>query len=72
MIKTFTQDDLIRFLYNECEEAESREIKKALICDSELLEIFKELSAVKHQVEQARFEPSDETVQKIMEYARKR
>ncbi len=72
MIKTFTQDDLIRFLYNECPEVEKREIKKALLCDTELLEAYKKLNALKLQIENARIEPSDKTVQNILDYARQR
>jgi len=72
MIKTFTQDDLIRFIYNECPEAEKREINKALLCDTELLELYKQLNAVKQQIDSAAFEPSDKTVQKILDYARQR
>ena len=72
MIKTFTQDDLIRFIYNECPETERREINKALLCDVELLELYKQLSAVKNQIDRAAFEPSDKTVQKILAYSKQR
>jgi hypothetical protein len=70
MIKTFTQDDLIRFIYNECPETEKREISKALLCDTELLELYKQLTAVKQQVDRATFEPSDKTVQSILAYSK--
>ena len=36
MTQTFTQDDLIRYIYHETTEKETREIDRALICDSEL------------------------------------
>jgi len=72
MIKTFTQDDVVRYLYNETSELEGKEIAKALICDAELQEMFKKLSILKAQLERGMVNPSDKTVDKIMDYARKR
>jgi hypothetical protein len=70
MIKTFTQNDLIRFLYHETTEQEEREINKALICDSELQEQYKELIATKNQLDVARLEPSAMVVENILNYSR--
>jgi hypothetical protein len=70
MIKTFTQNDLIRFLYHETSEQEEREINKALICDSELQEQYKELIATKNQLDVARLEPSAIVVENILNYSR--
>lgn len=46
MIKTFTQNDLIRFIYNETSAQESVEIQKALLCDDKLHEEHKQLSSM--------------------------
>lgn len=70
MIKTFTQNDLIRFLYHETSVQEEREINKALICDSELQEQYKELIATKNQLDMARLEPSAIVVENILNYSR--
>jgi hypothetical protein len=70
MIKTFTQNDLIRFLYHETSEKETKEINKALLCDSELQAQYKELNAVRHELDSARLEPSAASVQNILHYAR--
>ncbi len=70
MIKTFTQNDLIRFLYHETSEKETKEINKALLCDSELQAQYKELNFVRHELDSARLEPSSESVQNILHYAR--
>ena len=43
MIKTFTQTDLMRYLYQETTEEESREIDRALLCDGELKALYNEL-----------------------------
>jgi hypothetical protein len=69
MIKTFTQNDLIRFLYHETSEHETREINKALLCDSELQAQYKELNAMRRELDSARLEPSANSVQNILQYA---
>jgi hypothetical protein len=70
MIKTFTQIDLIRFLYHETSEEETKEINKALLCDSELQTQYKELNATRKELDAARLEPSSEVVENILNYAR--
>ena len=70
MTQTFTQDDLIRYLYHETTEKENREIDKALICDSELQAQYKELVAMKKQLDVIRMEPSERCVSGILNYAR--
>ena len=70
MIKTFTQNDLIRYIYHETSEEETKEIDKALICDSELQLQFKELMAVKRQMDDSTMQPSATVVANILNYAR--
>ena len=70
MTKTFTQNDLIRYIYHETTEKETKEINKALICDSELQEQYKELMATKVQLDHSRLQPKAATIQNILGYAR--
>ena len=70
MTKTFTQNDLIRYLYHETSATETTEINKALICDSELQEQFKELTATKSQLDTVRLQPSPASIGNILSYAR--
>lgn len=70
MTKTFTQNDLIRFIYRETSEEETREINKALLCDSDLQAQYKELNATYKQLNQAKLEPSATSIQNILNYAR--
>lgn len=70
MIKTFTQNDLIRYIYHETTETEEREINKALICDSELQMQYKELVATKLKLDESSLEPSAGVVSNILHYAR--
>ena len=46
MTKTFTQNDLIRYIYDETSNAESSEIQQALLCNGSLPEEYKSLSGV--------------------------
>ena len=46
MTKTFTQNDLIRYIYDETSNAESSEIQQALLCSGSLQEEYKSLSGV--------------------------
>lgn len=70
MIKTFTQNDLIRYLYHETTEKEEQEINKALLSDSELREIYTSMSAIKKEMDGAQLKPSPTTVLNILSYAR--
>lgn len=70
MIKTFTENDLMRYLYKETSEKENSEISKALISDSELRAQYQDLLAVKKQLDGVQLEPSSSTVLNILSHAR--
>jgi hypothetical protein len=70
MIQTFTQTDLIRFLYHETSEEENRKINRALILDSELKTLYNELSSMKKDMDDAQVEPSASTVLNILSYSK--
>lgn len=70
MTKTFTQDDVIRYIYEETSEEENREIEQALICDSDLQEVYKELGAVKKHLDQNLKQPSESVIRNIMNYSK--
>lgn len=70
MIKTFTQTDLIRYLYRETTEEEEREINKALLCDSELMALCDELRATLREMNDVKLEPSATTVLSILTHSR--
>ena len=70
MIKTFTQTDLIRYLYRETTEEETKEIDKALICDNELMALYKDLCSIVKSMDDVQLEPSNLTVLNILSYSR--
>lgn len=70
MIKTFTQTDLIRYLYRETTEEEEKEIDKALTRDAELMASYHELRALIQELDKAELEPSSSAVLNILSYSR--
>ena len=72
MIKTFTQNDVVRYLYNETTAKEKIEITQAMLCDAELQASYNELCVVKNQLEHGLKEPSEKVVNSIIDYSRKR
>lgn len=61
---------MIRYLYHETTEKETREIDKALICDSDLQALYNELYVMKKNMDAAQLEPSSSTVLNILSYSR--
>jgi hypothetical protein len=69
MTKTFTQNDLIRFIYHETTEEEALEISRVLSFDRELQLHYRELLLAKDQIDKAQLEPSPAVVENILRYA---
>ena len=70
MIKTFTQDDLIRFLYHETSEEENVELGRALKQDAELALQYKELQGTIKRLDDSMAEPSAASIDAILKYSK--
>ncbi len=70
MIKTFTHNDVIRYIYNETSVEESKALAHALLTDEVLMEIYKELSALTENLDSAMLEPSQKSVDTILNYSK--
>ncbi len=70
MIKLFTQNDLIKFLYHETSEEETKEINKALMCDAELQVMYNDLKASIEELDHDQMEPSSSSILNILAYSR--
>ncbi len=70
MTKTFTQNDVIRYVYEETSEQETKEIKKALLCDAKLEEMYKEIVSMKADLNKATKSPSDRVIGNILNYSK--
>lgn len=70
MIKTFTENDLVRFLYQETSDQERQEICNALLCDADLRVKLQEMQQVKLELDAAALEPSPAAILNILSYAK--
>jgi hypothetical protein len=70
MIKTFTHDDVIKFVYDELDEEESTEFTQAILCDSELENLYKEVVTMKRQLDASVKMPSENVIERIKSYSK--
>ncbi|MCW3089077.1 MAG: hypothetical protein JWP81_146 [Ferruginibacter sp.] len=66
---SFTQEDLIQYLYNETSQEKSAALKAALETDWILREEFEVISAAMSGLEKLTFSPRNVAVEYILNYA---
>jgi RecB family exonuclease len=69
MIKTFTPDDLLRYLYEDTSVEESKEIEIALLTDERLQEEWEQLQNDFELLDNLLLEPSGAVTDRIMHWA---
>jgi len=67
----FTPEDLLLYLYKETSPTQTAEIKAALESDWSLREKFEVLTSAQQRLEALKMSPSQQTINKIMDYAEK-
>jgi hypothetical protein len=70
MTKTFTQNDIIRYLYNETNQKETQSLREQLLIDEELREHYAALSQIVHNVAGIHLEPSQSSLAKVLDYSK--
>jgi hypothetical protein len=70
MIKTFTQDDLVLYVYDELPYEAKARLEQALMHDHELAVQCSELLLAKLDLDQAWYSPSPKVVNNILTYSR--
>ena len=70
MTKTFTQDDLVRFIYEDTTKEERIQLQNALVCDAELLECYKRLLEIKNDLDQGLVSPPKSVIDAAFSYSR--
>ncbi|HNV98488.1 MAG TPA: hypothetical protein PKL06_03895 [Chitinophagales bacterium] len=70
MIKTVTQDNLVRFIYGEISAEEASLIQEALTSDLELKELYDQLVESKAELDKIRLQPSQKVIDNILNYSR--
>ena len=71
MIK-ISPEELVRYLYNETSEQKTAMIKAALQTDWNLRDTYEKLLISHKNLNEIKFSPRTETVNKILEYASKK
>ena len=69
MTRTYTQDDVIRYIYRETTEEENLAIRNALLFDQELMGFYKEIKSIVSELNNIEVEPSAKSVKAIADYA---
>ena len=70
MTKTFTPNDVLRYLYKETDAVESAELEQALVVRGELLDQYAQLTSIKEQLDKVQLSPSQRTINKILDYSK--
>lgn len=66
---TFTETDIIRLIYGECSPAEEKAIREELRRNPGLHSYYLRMAETKRELDQLEIEPSDTSVNIIMEYS---
>lgn len=70
MIQTFTQHDVIRYVYQETTEVEDLLIQDGFVHDSEMLEFYLDMLDVKAGLDKSYRQPSEHSIDNILAYSR--
>ncbi len=69
-MKTFTQDDVVKYIYDSTPENEKSAFENAMICDTQLLDLFYELRSVKKQLDGIQKNPRNHVIKNILDYSK--
>jgi hypothetical protein len=70
MIKTFTPDHIIRYIYNETTASERTEIEKALLVDEDLLDLYTEMAGTVAMLNGALVDPSASFTANLLNFSK--
>lgn len=70
MVHTYTENDLLLYLYGDLNEEDRKSLERALSTDNSLRCSLEQLQAGKTALDQFELEPSPTSVEIILEYSR--
>jgi hypothetical protein len=72
MTQTFTstQNDVIRYLYNETSNQENSYIEDALLYEKDMLDFYLDCADLKSGLDKVQLSPSDRAIETILNYSR--
>ena len=72
MMKTFTPNDVLRYLYKETNPSENSALEVAMHLHADLLDKYVQLAGIKEQLDQVQMSPAKRTIKAILEYSNSR
>ena len=70
MTKTSTPSDVLRYAYNETSKNEGNTIFESILKEDKLADEFVEISEAQCLLDECKYEASEPTLNKILEYSR--
>lgn len=70
MTKTFTYDDVVRYLYAETTENENEQIVEALALDDNLMNFYLDSLEIQNQMNRITRTPSENVISEVFKYSR--
>lgn len=70
MTKTFTKNDLLKFLYDELEPLEKKEIQQAIFTDSSLQELLLEMRTTQSLLDNVQMKTPRSVTEKILSFSK--
>ncbi|MCI5081659.1 MAG: hypothetical protein MRY78_08210 [Saprospiraceae bacterium] len=70
MKQTYTENDLLRYLYRETSVTDTLAIEDAMAADRNLTEAFEGMQEAFNQLPRVKFGPSKSSIEKILSYSK--
>jgi hypothetical protein len=70
MIQTFTQHDVVRYVYEETTEQENMIIQDCLVHDGEMLEFYLDMLDIKAGLDRSYQQPSERSINNVLAYSK--
>ena len=70
MIKTFTQNDVIRFVYDEVSTQERSQFNDLLLIDLDFQKLYFNYTKTKGLIAKSTLEPSENVINRILTYSK--
>ena len=70
MIKTLTQHDVVRYIYNETDKSENLTIEKEIVCNDNTADEFYQLTESKRTLDEGLYTPSQKSIDNILSFSK--
>ncbi|MFN8416962.1 MAG: hypothetical protein U0U66_11585 [Cytophagaceae bacterium] len=70
MIKTFTKNDVLRYVYGEVTPEEADEMQQLLISNKKFYSWYRYFASAKLNIKKVTMEPSDRSIETILNYSK--